>query len=517
MTLPSHRSNREKSRRIHGAERSEILQPRRVLTTIPMMPATRNLLAIDLGAESGRGVLGSFDGSTIRLEVLHRFANGPVATLDSLHWDVLRLHTEILNALRAAAGRGDVAGVGVDAWGVDFALLGRGGTLLGNPRHYRDPHTEGVMERAFRVVPRERIYERTGVQFMRINTLMQSLALREARSPLLDVAENLLMIPDLFHYFLTGMKVNEFTDASTSQLVDPVSRSWAHDLISAFGLPARMFGSIVPPGTVLGPLRAAIARDTGLAPVPVIAPATHDTASAVAAVPAEAGSSWAFISSGTWSLVGAEVPKPIITPETLAANFTNEGGVAGTTRFLKNVMGLWLVQECRRSWEKSGRTFTYDELTALAAAAPPSPSRIDPDDPRFLLPADMPAAIAEYCRSTGQPVPTDPGAMIRCCLESLAEKYRWVIERMEALLGRRIDVIHVVGGGCQNGLLCQLTADACRRPVLAGPVEATALGNVLMQAMGLGLIDDVDQGREIVRRSVEVARYEPSRGRDGSA
>jgi sugar (pentulose or hexulose) kinase len=276
------------------------------------MPATRNILAIDLGAESGRGVIGAFDGSTIRLDVIHRFPNGPVATLDTLHWDVLRLHAEIMNALRLAAGHpGGIASVGVDTWGVDFALLGRGGTLLGNPRHYRDPHTEGVMERAFRVVPREQIYRRTGLQFMRFNTLFQLIALKEARSPLLDVAEQLLFMPDLFHYLLTGIKANEFTDASTSQMLDPLKRNWAYDLVGSFGLPTKMLGTIVPPGTVLGPLRTSVATDTGLVPVPVIAPGTHDTASAIAAVPAT-GDSWAYISSGTWSLMGVELPEEIM-------------------------------------------------------------------------------------------------------------------------------------------------------------------------------------------------------------
>lgn len=472
------------------------------------MPATRNLLAIDLGAESGRGVVGAFDGSKIAIEVVHRFPNGPVATLDSVHWDALRLHAEILSALRAAAARGGVASVGVDTWGVDFALLGRGGTLLGNPRHYRDPHTEGVMERAFAVVPRERIYQRTGLQFLRFNTLFQLLALKEARSPLLDVAEHLLFMPDLFHYFLTGIKVNEFTDASTSQLLDPVKRAWAHDLIGAFGLPDRMFGTVVPPGTVLGPLRASVATDTGLVPVPVIAPATHDTGSAIAAVPAH-GDSWAYISSGTWSLVGVETPQPLINGQTLAANFTNEGGVAGTTRLLKNVMGLWLVQECKRVWEKAGQAESYDRLVQLAQAAPPFVSLIDPDNSKFFAPPSMPAAIAEFCRSTGQPAPAEPGDVVRCALESLALKYRWVISKLETLLGRKIETIHVVGGGCHNAQLCQWTADACGVPVLAGPVEATALGNILVQSIGLGLISNLADGREIVRRSVEVVRYEP--------
>jgi rhamnulokinase len=473
------------------------------------MAATKKLLAFDLGAESGRGLLGLFDGQQVRLEVVHRFPNGAVRTLDTLHWDVLRLYSEMLTALRkCAAEQGGLDGLGVDTWGVDFALLGRGGTLLGNPRNYRDPHTEGVMDEAFRRVPRAEIFRRTGLQFMRFNSLFQLLALQRDRSPLLDVAETLLMIPDLFNYFFTGIKVNEASDASTSQMYDPAARAWAHDLVAAFGLPSRILGSLVPPGTVLGPLRSAVTAETGLGPVPVIAPATHDTGSAVAAVPAQ-GESWAYISSGTWSLMGAELPAPLINDKVAQYNFTNEGGVGGTTRFLKNIMGLWLVQECRRTWERAGHAYAYDELMRLAEAAPPFVSVVDPDDTSFILPPSMPAAVADFCRKTGQTPPAEPGAVVRCVLESLALRYRWVLERLEELLGRRLEVIHIVGGGCQNTLLCQLTADACGRTVLAGPVEATALGNVLVQAMGLGLVGSLAEARAVVRRSFEVRTYSP--------
>src|SRR5689334_15477530 len=378
------------------------------------MASPKKLLAFDLGAESGRGVVGLFDGNQLQLEVIDRFPNGGVRTLDTIHWDVLHLYSSMVQTLRIAAGMfGGVDSVGVDTWGVDFALLGRGGTLLGNPRHYRDPHTEGMMDRAFQTVPKAEIYRRTGLQFMRFNTLYQLLALRDARSPLLDAAETLLFIPDLFHYLLTGIKVNEFTDASTSQMLDPVTRGWAYDLVQKFGLPTKMLGTIVPAGTVLGPLRTSVATDTGVTPIPVVAPATHDTGSAVAAVPAR-GESWAYISSGTWSLMGAELPQPLVTDGTLAANFTNEGGVAGTTRLLKNIMGLWLVQECRRACEKAGHAYSYDDLVKLAEAAPPFASLVDPDDPAFLLPPNMPAALADFCRRTGQPAPAEPGAAVRC-------------------------------------------------------------------------------------------------------
>ncbi len=473
------------------------------------MGATTKLLAFDLGAESGRGLVGAFDGERLGLDVVHRFPNGAVQTLDTLHWDVLRLFGEMLAALRkAGAEHGELASVGVDTWGVDFALLGRGGTLLGNPRHYRDPHTEDVMEAAFAVVPRAEVFRRTGIQFMRFNTLFQLLALQRDRSPLLDAAETMLMIPDLFHYWFTGIKVNEYTNASTSQMIDPHARGWAADLVRRFGLPDRVLGSLVQPGTLLGPLRPSVAAHAGVASISVIAPATHDTAAAVAAVPA-VGESWAYISSGTWSLMGVETRQPLTDERALHVNFTNEGGVDGTIRLLKNIMGLWLVQECRRAWERAGRTYSYEELMRLAEAAPPFASVLDPDDAAFVLPPSMPAAIGDFCRKTGQAAPQEPGAVVRCALEGLALRYRWVLERLEELVGKRLDTIHVVGGGSQNTLLCQLTADACNRPVVAGPVEATALGNLLVQMLGLRLLGSLAEGRAVVRRSFDVRTYEP--------
>jgi rhamnulokinase len=345
---------------------------------------------------------------------------------------------------------------------------------------------------------------------MRFNTLFQLLALQRDGSPLLEPARHLLMIPDLFHYWFTGMKVNELTDASTTQMLEPATCGWAYPLVQAFALPAGVLGSIVKPGTILGPLRAAVASDTGVTPMPVVAVATHDTASAVAAVPAD-GEGWAYISSGTWSLMGVELPSPILGEPALAANFTNEIGFAGTVRFLKNIMGLWLVQECRRCWERAGQGHGYDELMRLAAEAPAFGSIVDPDDASFILPASMPQALADYCRRTGQPAPQGVGPTVRCALESLALRYRWVLEKLEELTGRRLSAIHIVGGGCQNELLCQLAADACGRVVLAGPVEATAIGNVLVQAIGLGLLGSLAEAREVVGRSFEVKRYEPRR------
>lgn len=473
------------------------------------MSATKKILAFDLGAESGRGLIGKFDGSKIHLEVLHRFPNGGVQTLDSLHWDVLRLYQEMVVCLRkAAAEHADLASIGVDTWGVDFALLGRDGALLGNPRHYRDPHTENSMAEAFALAPREEIFRRTGIQFMRFNSLYQLLALQRGGSPLLDVADTMLFIPDLFHYWFTGIKVNEYTDASTSQMLDPEGRTWARDLIRKLGIPEKILGTLVQPGTVLGPLRSQLAAQTGLPSTPVIAPATHDTAAAVAAVPAQ-GTRWAYISSGTWSLMGVETRHPQTDEKTLGYNFTNEGGVDGTIRLLKNVMGLWLVQECRRTWENAGVAYTYEHLMRLAEEARPFVSLVDPDHASFILPADMPRAFADFCRQTGQPEPATPGATVRCALESLALRYRWVLERLEDMVGHRLDAIHVVGGGSQNTLLCQLTADACNRPVVAGPVEATAIGNVLVQAIGLRLIGNLADAREIVKFSFDVRTFEP--------
>jgi rhamnulokinase len=469
----------------------------------------QNLIAFDLGAESGRGILGLFDGRKIRLEVIHRFPNGPVRTLDTMHWDVLRLYSEMLATLRrAAADHHEISSLGVDTWGVDFGLLGRGGTLLGNPRHYRDPHTEGIMESAFAKVSREEIFRQTGLQFMRFNSLFQLLALQRDRSPLLEAAENLLFMPDLLHYFFTGIKVNEFTNTTTSQIYDPTAKRWAYDLVKKLELPSHILGTIVNPGTVLGPLRTSVASETGIKPIPVIAPATHDTGSAIAAVPAQ-GALWAYISSGTWSLMGVELPAPLINDKAREYNFTNEGGVGGTIRFLKNIMGLWLVQECRRIWEREAKTYSYEDLARLAEGSPPFVCLVNPDDSSFILPDHMPRALGEYCRKTSQPVPVEPGSVVRCALESLALRYRWVLERLEELLGRRLETIHVVGGGCQNALLCQFTADACNRQVLAGPVEATAIGNLLVQAIGLGILGSLTEAREVVRNSFEVRTYAP--------
>jgi rhamnulokinase len=471
------------------------------------MSVTANFAAIDLGAESGRCMLGRFDGHALRLEEVYRFPNIPVRVLDSLHWDPLRLFAEIKHGLELCARQADqpLSGIGIDTWGVDFALLGHDDELLGNPFHYRDRRTEGMMARAFERVPREEIFERTGIQFMPINTLYMLLSMQG--TPALEAAQTFLTMPDLFNFWLSGRKACEFTNATTTQLYDQRAGDWARPLIQKLGLPDHIFSPVVHPGTVLGPILKSVGEEIGLESVPIIAPACHDTGSAVAAVPAQV-KNYAYISSGTWSIVGVETDSPIITPQSLAHNFTNEGGVAGTVRFSKNVMGLWLVQECRHAWAQSGETPDYADLTTLAEQAPPFVSFVDPDDEDFLRPGDMPARLREFCRKTGQSVPEDNGSLLRCIFESLALKYRFVLERIEAMLGRRIEVIHIVGGGSQNRFLCQLTADATSHPVIAGPAEATALGNVLVQATALGHFTSLAEAREVVQNSVELVTYE---------
>lgn len=470
--------------------------------------ATKKLLAIDYGAESGRAILGHFDGSKIALEVLHRFGNPATRLGAALHWDPLHLYRELLQGIRAACKGGKIDSLGVDTWGVDFALLGKDGKLLGNPRQYRDPHTEGILDLAFSRMKKEELYRHTGIQFMRFNSLFQLLALRRHGSSILESARHLLFMPDLFHYFLTGEKANEYSNASTSQMINPGTRSWSAEVLQAFDIPQDLVCSLIQPGTLLGPLCPQVSEETGAGPAPVIVPGTHDTASAVAAVPAGTAS-WAYISSGTWSLMGVETKTPQVTPQALAFNFTNEGGVDGTTRLLKNIMGLWLVQECRRSFQRQGQEYSYEELTRMAGQAAPFHSLIEPDDEGFIIPDDMPRAIADFCSRTGQAAPNSAGGFVRCALESLAFKYRWVMERLQELTGKRIEVIHVVGGGCQNELLCQFTADACNREVLAGPVEATALGNILLQARGLGLVGSLAELRQVAARSLPVKSFSP--------
>jgi rhamnulokinase len=475
--------------------------------------SARVYLAVDLGAESGRVMAGLYDGRKFRLEEVHRFQNGPVSLGGTLRWDLLRLWSEVQNGLTVAARKygKSIRSVGADTWGVDFVLLSRHGEMLGLPFHYRDARTNGRVEKACRKVSRSRIFSQTGLQFMQINTLFQLLAVRETTPELLEKADCLLFMPDFFHWALCGSRVAEFTIASTSQCLNPSTRDWAGGLLSAFGLPRRVFPKIVAPGTKLGGVRSEIAQRTGLANVAVIAPPSHDTASAVAAVPTAASGkpNWAYLSSGTWSLLGVEVKAASLSARTQELNFTNEGGLDGTYRLLKNIMGLWLVQECKRAFEARGKRYEYSALAKMAVKVKPLRSLVNPDDPRFLNPPDMPAAIQQFCRETRQPVPQSEAELVRCAYESLALKYRQVIGWLEELTGQRIEVIHVVGGGSKSAVLNQFAADACQRPVVAGPVEATAMGNLLVQARADGQLSSLAEIRALVRSSSELTTFVP--------
>jgi rhamnulokinase len=477
--------------------------------------ADKAYLAVDLGASGGRVLAGRFDGERLSLDELHRFENRAVEAAGGLYWDVLQLWSQVEDGLRTARTRlgHSIASVGVDTWGVDFALLGRGDVLLENPHSYRDPRSDGMMSRALATVGREEIFAQTGLQFMPINSLYQLLSLRVNRSPLLDVAESLLLMPDLFHWLLTGAKSNEFTNATTTQFFNTKQRTWATELLTKLDLPTHLFGEVLDPGTRLGRLRPQVAKDTGLTEVDVVLPGTHDTASAVLAVPTASPSggqpTWCYISSGTWLLMGVEVPHPVINDECLKLNFTNEGGVGQTVRLLKNITGLWLLQECRRVWREQGRNESWEQIARQAEAAAPLASLVDPDHASFQTPGDMPAAIQAFCRRTDQRIPETVGEIACCAVESVAMKSRWVLSGLEKLVGNRLETIHVVGGGTQNRALCQATAGACGRPVIAGPVEATAIGNVLMQAIASGAVGSIGEAREIVRRSFPLDRYEP--------
>lgn len=466
---------------------------------------TAQFLAFDLGAESGRAMVGSLDGGVLALREVHRFVNDPIRQNDSLRWDIVRLWEEIRRGLDLAS-ENRLQSVGVDCWGVDYALLDAAGELLEQPYHYRDRRTEGVMESVFERVPRERIYAATGIQFLSINTIYQLAAACRHTPEVIDAARSLATIPDVLNYWLSGKLVSEYTVATTTQMVDARTRTWAIDLLNEIGLPSRLLQPIVEAGTVIGTLRPT-ASTTG-AGIPIVAPACHDTGSAVASVNASAPV--AFLSSGTWSLLGTEVREPVITSRALALNFTNEGGVYGTTRLLKNIAGLWLLQSCRRRWQSRGEVFSYETLIAGAADDRRAfRALIDPDDPRFVNPEDMPVAISEYCRQTGQPQPDGPASFTRAILESLAFKYRAVLESLEELIGHRFEEIRIIGGGARNRLLSQWTADATGRTVTAGPVEATALGNVAVQMIATGAVGSLADARAVIDRSFPVERFEP--------
>ena len=471
--------------------------------------ATLRLAAVDLGAESGRVLVGTFDGGRLAIEDVHRFPNVPVTVGGTLHWDALRLFGDITAGLRKAGAAGEVASVAVDSWGVDFGLLDERGRLLANPVHYRDARTDGMVERACSVVPRGEIYGVTGIQFMAINTLYQLLSMTVDEDPLLRQADRLLMTADLFAHFLSGASVSEYTLASTSQALDARTRDWARPMLERLGIPTRLLPELVEPGTDVGPLVRDLAGAPGLARTRVILAGSHDTASAVAGTPL-ASPATAYLSSGTWSLIGLEVPEPVISDVSLAANLTNEGGVAGTIRLLRNVVGLWLVQESRRALWPNGDGPSYEKLAGLAETAPAFTAFIDTDDEQFLRPGDLPARVREFCVETGQPVPSDAATLMRVLLESLALRYAAAIDQLTAATGHPIDALHIVGGGSRNRLLCRLTADATGLRVRAGPVEATAIGNLAMQAIAAGELGSVAEARELAALSFPMTTYEPS-------
>ena len=470
---------------------------------------TSFFLAFDLGAESGRTILGRLEKGRLVTRELTRFPNGPVQVQGHLHWDIQALFEEIKKGIGAglAESGSRLTSLAVDTWGVDFGLLSPDGTVLGPPYAYRDSLFRGAMEEFLTLFPREKIYERTGIQFLPFNTLFQLYSVSRRRPELIGPAGALLFMPDLFSYLLTGRKGAEFTIASTSQLLDPRSKRWDEGLLGAAGVPLSLMQRIVPPGSPWGFLSPEVSRATGFPKTPVIATAGHDTAAAVAAVPA-AGEDWAYISSGTWSLMGVELHSPLINSAALEANFTNEGGVGGRIRFLKNIAGLWLLQQCRKEWSLS-RARDYDELVRLADEAAPFEAFVDPDSPGFLNPPSMPEAITEYCRRTAQKPPLSMGATVRCILESLAFKYRRTLDELRRLTGQRPARIHVIGGGSRNERLCQFTADATGLPVLAGPAEATAMGNLMVQAMAAGQVGSLEEIRSIVRGSVELEEFAP--------
>lgn len=474
----------------------------------------RVYLAIDLGAESGRVMAGIFDGQKIELSEVHRFPNGPVNVAGTRRWDVIRLWADICEGLRKAGKQysDEIVSVGVDTWGVDYVLLSKNDEILGQPYNYRDSRTEGIMQHAFTQVPQADIFAATGLQFMPINTLYQVLSMQLSDPEFLAMADRFLMMPDFFHWLLCGSKVVEFTNATTTQFYHPVERDWSFDMLRKFDIPTNMLPQTVTPGTRLGTLRSDVMKETGLPKLEVVAPATHDTGSAVVAVPTKntGKANWAYISSGTWSLIGVEVQDAILTEDALKQNVTNEGGVDGTYRLLKNVMGLWLVQECKRSFERAGNDLDYSQLTKLAQEAEPFRSLVHPNDDAFLSPDNMVDEIQNWCRNTDQPVPETEGQLVRCALESLAFKYRDVLSGIESLTGEKVEVIHIVGGGCQNELLNQLTANACGVPVVAGPIEATALGNILVQARTAGDVGSLAEIRDVVAASYEIKTFEPT-------
>lgn len=469
---------------------------------------TKRVLAFDFGASSGRAIIGCFDGDKITLEEVHRFSNDPVSVGGTVYWDVLRLFYEIKQGIIKAKIAGGFDSIGIDTWGVDFGLIDSEGKLMENPVHYRDARTVGLVDEAFKTMPKEKLYGITGIQFMELNTLFQLISLKKYRPWMLERADKMLFMPDLFGYMLTGKMCAEYSIASTSQLIDLDKRTWSKEILDAFGIKESVFAPLVQPGTVLGELSKEVCEECGVDPVPVISVCGHDTQSAITSVPCEDGD-FAFLSSGTWSLFGTELDKPIVNETSMNINITNEGGFDGSTGFLKNIIGLWLIQESRRQWKREGKEYSYADLEKLALAAEPFKFFIDPDAPEFVPHGNIPERVREFCRKTGQYVPETVGEIMRCIYESLAMKYRLTFEKLRECTERDYPVIHVIGGGTKDGLLCQMTANSCDRTVKAGPIEATVMGNVAVQLMSDGSVENIGQARKIVADSSELKTFEP--------
>ena len=466
-------------------------------------------LAFDLGASSGRGIIGKFENNRLELSEVHRFSNGPVEKNGSLFWDIESQFSEIKTGIGKAVAAGHkISGIAIDTWGVDYVLLGKNGKFVRNPYHYRDARTNEAPEKLFKIMPFEKVYEKTGIQFMQLNSLYQLFAHREKHPE--DMKDStFLLMPDALSYMLCGKAECEYTDASTTQLLDAEKGDWDFELIEKTGIPKSIFPKIVPPCTKAGVLREELQGEFGCGPIPVFHVGSHDTASAVASVPAVKGEKWAYISCGTWALLGVEIDRPVLTEKARKACYTNEGGLDGKIRFLTNIMGLWLLQECSRVWNEKGKKYSYSDMVKMADTAKPMKFLVNPNNQRFLAPCDMPEKIREYCRDTEQGEIKDDAAVIRCVLDSLALCFRAKTEELQEIMGIKYEVLHIVGGGCQNKLLMQLSADAMGIPVMAGPVEATAIGNIMAQAIADGKLDSLEKGRAIVKTSFPVETYTP--------
>ncbi len=475
------------------------------------MPTEKKIIGFDLGAESGRCVVATLKNHKIELNEVHRFPTHNIKNHNGFYWDILAIYAELIEGLsKAQKSFGpDFNGISVDTWGVDYVLIDKEDRILGNPYHYRDDRTDGIMEEAFTILPKEKIYNKVGIQFAQFNTLFQLLAEKKRKTNLLNTADKVLLMPDFLNFMLSGVKKAEFSIASTTSLVDPFTRNWSWELIELFGFPKTIFPEIVEPGTKLGTLLPSIAKETRLnSDIPVFASAGHDTASAVVSVPASEGK-WAFLSSGTWSLMGVELGKPLLGTQSMKYNFTNEGGVEGSTRFLKNIIGLWPIQECRRYWFEKGEEYSYTELTELAKKEGFVNAWVDLDDPRFLKAGEMPEKILSYLTETGQKAKTNVGFIIGIVLESLAFSYRKTLKEIEEVTGNKIEKLHAVGGGIQNELLSQYTADAIGSIVYAGPIEGTIIGNIGVQAIAAGIVPGLEMWRNVVANSFEIKKYTP--------